>query len=74
MIQNSYENEDNKFTYISNLDNLLNLHKELKYDYLYLGILNTSRTENFIKIILDNIFFIDIPYDENDEDNNNQNY
>lgn len=72
--ENIYENEDNKFKYLSNLDNLLNLHEELKYDYLYHGMLNTSRTEDFIETILDNIFFIDTPdNDDNDNDDNDDN-
>tara|TARA_B100000497_G_scaffold94540_1_gene105981 strand:- start:158 stop:433 length:276 start_codon:yes stop_codon:yes gene_type:complete len=69
--ENSYENEDNKFRYLSNLDNLINLHEELKYDYIYHGMLNTSRTEDFIKTILDNICFIDMS--DNDDDDNNDN-
>ena len=65
--ENIYENEENKFIYVSNLDNLKNLHEELKYDYIYHGMLNTSRTEDFIKTILDNISFIDMYDNDNDE-------
>ena len=69
--ENSYENEENKFIYQSNLYNLINLHGKLKYDYRYHGMLNTSRTEDFIKTILDIISFIDIPDNDNDNDDNN---
>ena len=71
--ENSYENEENKFIYLSNLDNLINLHEELKYDYIYHGMLNTSRKEDFIKTILDNICFIDMSDNDNDDDDNNDN-
>jgi len=69
--ENIYENQDNKFKYVSNLDNLVNLHQELKYDYIYHGILNSSKTEHFIETILDNIFFIDTHDNDNDDNDHN---
>ena len=50
---------DNQFNYSEylDLDKILNLHNELKSDYLYQGLLNTSKVEKFTEIILNNIIF-----------------
>ena len=52
--------EDNYFAY--ELDNLHDLHDELKKDFRLHGIMNTSRSEIFISILLSNIIFDNTEY------------
>lgn len=60
--------QENKEIYLSNLNNLMVLHDNLKNDYLFDGILNTSRVENFVNILIDNIYFIKENKEENEDE------
>lgn len=62
------ENLDDKFKYLSNLNNLIILHTDIKRDKLYQGFMNTSRIENFVDILLASIYF-----NRNEVDDNNNN-
>lgn len=65
--------QENREIYLSNLNNLMVLHDNLKTDYLFNGILNTSRVENFVNILIDNIYFIKND-EENEEDNEEEEF
>jgi|TARA_B110000211_G_C13796022_1_gene428405 hypothetical protein len=50
--------EENKFNYFAyELDNLLDLHYEFKKSFKLISIMNTSKAESFISILLSNIIF-----------------
>ena len=67
--------QENKEIYLSNLNNLMVLHDNLKTDYLFDGILNTSRVENFVNILIDNIYFIkDEEENENEDENEDKEF
>ena len=63
--------QENREIYLSNLNNLMLLHNNLKIDHVYDGILNTSKVENFVNILIDNIYFIN---NENEQDNDDQDF
>tara|TARA_B110000259_G_scaffold187865_2_gene243731 strand:+ start:1411 stop:1635 length:225 start_codon:yes stop_codon:yes gene_type:complete len=65
------EIEENKFIYLSNLENLLNLYDDLEFNYKYNGLFSTSSHKDFIDIILKNIVFIP-NQEENNSDSNNE--
>jgi hypothetical protein len=60
--------QENREIYLSNLNNLMVLHNNLKTDYIFDGILNTSRVENFVNILIDNIYFIKENKEENEDE------
>tara|TARA_B110000259_G_scaffold137948_1_gene155301 strand:+ start:8135 stop:8350 length:216 start_codon:yes stop_codon:yes gene_type:complete len=64
---------DNQFNYSEylDLDKILNLHNELKSDYLYQGLLNTSKVEKFTEIILNNIILYKEENFDSDENEDN---
>ena len=71
--ENEENENDNKFKYLSNLDNLIILHKDIKDTYLYQGFMNTSKLHQFVNVILKNILFdnTETNYDTDDDDLNN---
>ena len=63
------ENLNNKFKFMSEIENLINLHNDIKDNYMYLGIMNQSKSKTFISIILNNIhFYTEIIVDEDISD------
>tara|TARA_B100000214_G_C23694350_1_gene502311 strand:+ start:219 stop:470 length:252 start_codon:yes stop_codon:yes gene_type:complete len=61
------ENLNNKFKYMAEIENLINLHNDIKDSYIYFGIMSQSESKNFISIILDNIhFYNEIIVDDED--------
>jgi len=64
------ENIINKENFISyHINNFIELFYKLKEDYKLLGIMDNSKVEYFIQIILDNIIFLD-----NNESEDESNY
>ena len=54
----AYFDNTNEFEYYSkHMDDLIDLHQELKNDNTYLGIMNTSRPFKFVTIIMRNLYF-----------------
>ena len=61
----------NEFEYYArHMDDLIDLHQELKNDNTYLGIMNTSRPFKFVTIIMRNLYFQN--KDSDDEQENNE--
>lgn len=61
----------NEFEYYSkHMDDLTDLHYELKNDNTYLGIMNTSISFKFVTIIMRNLYFQN--KDSDDEQENNE--
>ena len=69
---NTDNSEENKFRYYSNLDHLMDYHDNLKSDMIYLGLLNSSLSTNFIYTIINNIHFYN-KSNNNDSDSENEN-
>ena len=65
--------KDNEFKYLSNLDNLILLHTDIKDNYLYQGFMNNSILNEFIDILLKNILFEDTEEYDSDSDEDNFN-
>lgn len=67
----AYFDNTNEFEYYSkHMDDLTDLHYELKNDNTYLGIMNTSRPFKFVNIIMRNLYFQN--KDSDDEQENNE--
>ena len=60
----------NEFEYYArHMDDLIDLHQELKNDNTYLGIMNTSRPFKFVTIIMRNLYFQNKDSDDEQEKN-----
>ena len=60
----------NEFEYYArHMDDLIDLHQELKNDNIYLGIMNTSRPFKFVTIIMRNLYFQNKDSDDEQEKN-----
>ena len=60
----------NEFEYYSkHMDDLIDLHQELKNDNTYLGIMNTSRPFKFVTTIMRNLYFQNKDSDDEQEKN-----
>lgn len=63
-IDNTYE-----FEYYSyHTDNLIDMHNELKNNFMYLGIMSTSKSYKFLDIINRCLYFYDKNVDDTDDD------
>tara|TARA_B100000401_G_C52454526_1_gene553563 strand:- start:89 stop:487 length:399 start_codon:yes stop_codon:yes gene_type:complete len=52
-----FDNTNEFEYYTKHMDDLIDLHYELKEDNSYLGIMNTSRPFKFVTIIMRNLYF-----------------
>lgn len=63
-IDNTYE-----FEYYSyHTDDLIDMHNELKNNFMYLGIMSTSQSYKFLDIINRCLYFYDKNVDDTDDD------
>lgn len=63
-IDNTYE-----FEYYSyHTDDLIDMHNELKNNFMYLGIMSTSKSYKFLDIINRCLYFYDKNVDDTDDD------
>ena len=61
-----------EFEYLSyNIDALINLYDNIKNDYKYFGFMNNSTSTDFIKIIINNLVFLEKDLYENDDNDSN---
>ena len=62
-IDNTYE-----FEYYSyHTDDLINMHNELKNNFMYLGIMSTSKSYKFLDVINKCLYFYDKNVDDADD-------
>ena len=63
-IDNTYE-----FEYYSyHTDDLIDMHNELKNNFMYLGIMSTSKSYKFLDVINRCLYFYDKNVDDTDDD------
>ena len=66
-IDNTYE-----FEYYSyHTDDLIDMHNELKNNFMYLGLMNTSKSYKFLDVINRCLYFYDKNVDDTDDDLDN---
>jgi hypothetical protein len=63
----SIENKDNFNIY--HIDNLIDIYNNLKEKYKLLGFMDNTTVVNFIQIILSNLYFNEINFEDEESDN-----
>ena len=74
-IYNDNKYNNNSFEYLSNnVDNLMDLHDDIKSDSIYIGLMNNSFSYNFINVIINHLDFCNIHDVNEDDEINNENF